>query len=162
MSSCNRRYFLLSGAALAGCGFAPAYGPSGSATRLRNAILVDEPDTRPAYLLTREIEEKLGRASPGRFGLSYSISLDEEAIAISSDNVTTRYNLLGSVTYALRDLSDGAVLVSGKADSFTGYSASGTTVSAQAAERDAEARLMVILADQIIRRLTVEASGLPA
>jgi len=162
MSSFNRRFVLFFGAALAGCGFTPAYGPSGAATRLLNTILVDEPDTRPAYLLTREIEEKLGRGSPGRYGLSYSIVLDEEPIAISSDNITTRFNLLGSVSYTLRDLSDGTVLVSGRADSFTGYSASGTTVSAQAAERDAEARLMVILADQIIRRLTVEASDLPA
>ena len=97
-----------------------------------------------------------------RYGLGYSIALSEEAIAISANNVATRYNLLGQVTYALRDLETGQVLLSGKADSFTSYSASGSTVATQAAERDAEARLMVILADQIVTRLTAEAARLPA
>lgn len=162
MSSFNRRVFLLSSAAaLAGCGFAPAYGPSGAATRLQNTILVDAPTGRPSYLLTRYIEERLGRGSPGRYGLSYSIALTEEAIAISANNVTTRYNILGTVTYAMRDLQSGAVLLSGKADSFTGYSASGSTVATQAAERDAEARLMTILADQIVTRLTAASASLP-
>ena len=76
--------------------------------------------------------------------------------------MTTRYNLLGRVEYALRDLQTGAVVLTGQADSFTSYSASGTTVATQAAQRDAEARLMVILADQILNRLTAEAGALPA
>ncbi|MFN3209762.1 MAG: LPS assembly lipoprotein LptE [Roseovarius sp.] len=162
MSSFNRRFVLLGlPAALAACGFTPAYAPGGAAAGLQGAVLVDAPDSRPGYLLTRHIEERLGRGERGLYGLSYSISLDEDAIAISQTNVTTRYNLLGSVKYALRDLRSNAVLLSGKAESFTSYSASGTTVATQAAERDAEARLMVILADQILNRLTAEAGKLP-
>lgn len=163
MSSFNRRFVLLGlPAGLAACGFAPAYGPRGSAQRLQNAVLVDAPDSRPGYLLTRHIEERLGRGERQVYGLSYSISLSEDPIAISRTNVTTRYNLLGNVKYALRDLRSNAVVLSGQADSFTSYSASGTTVATQAAERDAEARLMVILADQILNRLTAEAGKLPA
>ena len=163
MSSSDRRTFLIGSAALlAGCGFTPAYGPSGPASRLQNAILVDEPKGRAAYLLTRHIEERLGRGAPPRYGLSYAISTGQEAIAISGNNVTTRYNYLGTVTYALRDMQTGAVLLSGKAESFTGYSASGSTVATQAARRDAEARLMTILADQVINRLTAGAATLPA
>lgn len=162
MSSFSRRSVLLSAAALAGCGFAPAYGPGGAATRLRNAVRVDAPDSRPGYLLTRRVEERLGRAEPARYGLSYSISLDDKQIAISPENVTTRYNKLGTVTWALRDLDSETVLADGKAESFTSYSASGTTVATQAAERDAEERLMTILADRIITRLTAEADSLPA
>lgn len=162
MSSFNRRLFLLSAAALAGCGFTPAYGPGGAAGKLQNAVLVDEPDDRPGYLLTRRFEERLGRANPARYGLSYSIRISENAIAISPDNVITRYNILGSVTFALRDLASEKVLTSGKVDSFTSYSASGSTVATQAARRDAEARLMTILTDQIITRLTASAETLPA
>ena len=162
MSSCNRRLFLLSCAALAGCGFTPAYGPGGAATRLQNAVLVDTPDSRPGYLLTRRFEERLGRADPARYGLSYSIALSDRAIAISPANVITRFNKLGSVTWALRDLESDKVLLSGKADSFTSYSASGSTVATEAAERDAEERLMAILTDRIITRLTAEADALPA
>ena len=163
MSSFNRRLFLLSSsaAALAGCGFAPAYGPGGEASKLQNAVLVDEPGGRTGYLLTRRFEERLGRANPGRYGLSYAINTTESVIAISSNNVITRYNLLGSVTYALRDMASDKVLTSGKVDSFTSYSASGTTVATEAAKRDAEARLMTILTDQIITKLTAAAGTLP-
>ena len=55
-----------------------------------------------------------------------------------------------------------AVLATGQVDNFTSYSASGTTVATLAAQRDAEARLMVILADQVINKLTAEAANLPA
>ena len=162
MSSFNRRFVLLSSAAaLASCGFAPAYGPSGSATVLQNAVTVDEPSNRASYLLVRELEQRLGRSGSGRFGLSHAIDLSEDAIAISANDVTTRYSLLGTVTYALRDLDNGVVLTSGKLHSFTSYSASGTTVATQSAQRDAEARLMVILADQLITRLIAASPGLP-
>lgn len=161
MSWYNRRLFLISAAALAGCGFTPAFAPGGAATRLQGRVLVDEPDSRPGYLLTRRFEERLGRANPARYGLSYSIGLTDSAIAVSSTNVITRYNKIGTVTWALRDLETDKVLTSGKAESFTSYSASGTTVATQAAERDAEARLMAILTDQIITRLIADAEKLP-
>jgi LPS-assembly lipoprotein len=44
-------------------------------------------------------------------------------------------------------------VTSGSVDNFTGYSATGTTVATLAAERDAQERLMTILADQIVTRL---------
>ncbi|WP_111735224.1 LPS assembly lipoprotein LptE [Roseovarius amoyensis] len=161
MSWYNRRLFLISAAALAGCGFTPAFAPGGAATRLQGRVLVDEPDSRPGYLLTRRFEERLGRANPAEYGLSYSIGLTDSAIAVSSTNVITRYNKIGTVTWALRDLETDKVLTSGKAESFTSYSASGTTVASQAAERDAETRLMAILTDQIITRLIADAEKLP-
>lgn len=163
MSSFNRRFFLLGTATLvAGCGFTPAYGPNGAATALQGSIAVDEPDSRAGYLLTRALEDRLGRPSPARYGLACSITLNEDSAAISATNVATRFNLLGRVTYALRDLATGEVLTSGKVDSFTSYSASGSTVATQAAERDAEERLMTILADQLTTRLIAEAGALPS
>ncbi|VAW03151.1 FIG01026126: hypothetical protein [hydrothermal vent metagenome] len=164
MSSFNRRTFLLAipATALTGCGFTPAYGPSGAATRLQNAILVDEPKTRDAFLLTQNIEDRLGRASNPRYGLSYAITTRDNAIAITAANVTNRFNLEGAVTYTLRDLQTGAVVTTGKVNSFTSYSASGSTVATQAAERDARTRLMSILSDQIITRLIAASPGLSA
>ena len=163
MSSCSRRFVLLGlPAGLAACGFQPAFGPGGAAQGLQNAVLVDSPNSRPGYLLTRHIEDRLGRGELRRYGLSYAITLSEDEIAISPTDVTTRFNLLGKVKYALRDLDSKVVLFSGEVDSFASYSASGTTVATQAAARDAEARLMVILADQILTRLTAEAGKLPS
>lgn len=162
MSSFNRRSFLiLSAVSLSACGFTPAYSPAGGGTGLHGVIELDAPKTRPDYLLTRHLEDRLGRGSDMRYGLSYSIDLSEAPIAISANNVTTRYNVLGEITYALRDLSSGAVLTSGKVESFTSYSTSGTTVATQASEKDAQERLMVILGDQIVTRLLAAAPNLP-
>lgn len=162
MLSFDRRMFLLGAACLGGCGFTPAYGPGGGATRLQGAIRMDAPATRPAYLLTRHLEDRLGRGTGARYGLSYAIDLNDSPIAISPNNVTTRYNVLGQVTYALRDLETGQVLTSGKVDSFTAYSTLGTTVATQAAEKDARARLMTLLGDKIVTRLIAASATLPA
>lgn len=158
MSSFSRRLFCLGSiAALGACGFTPVYGPGGGGAALQDAMLADAPNTRDGFLLVREIEERLGRGSPPTFGLSYAIAVSEEAIAIDPNDVTQRFNLLGEVTYALRHMETGTVVTSGKVSNFTGYSASGSTVATQAAERDARARLMSILADQLITRLVVAA-----
>ncbi|HEY9038218.1 MAG TPA: LPS assembly lipoprotein LptE [Roseovarius sp.] len=163
MSSFNRRVFcLMALAAVPACGFTPVYGPNGAGTALQGKVLVDAPVTRDAYLLTRELESRLGRANPGRYGLSYSITLGTESIGVTKTNVSTRYNMLGNATYALRDLDGGEVVTSGKVNNFVGYSASGSTVATQASEGDARKRLMNILADQIVTRLivAVPATGL--
>lgn len=156
MSLFSRRTFILTAlAALPACGFTPVYGPGGTGSALQGAVLVDAPISRDGYLLTQELETRLGRANPGRYGLSYSIAMGEESMAIARDDVTTRFNLLGDITYALRDLDTQVVIASGKVSNFTGYSASGSTVATQAAERDARQRLMTMLAEQIVTRLVV-------
>ncbi|WP_120499011.1 LPS assembly lipoprotein LptE [Roseovarius sp. EL26] len=158
----DRRTFLLGGLGLlAGCGFSPVYGPQGSATKLQNNILLDEPKSRPAYLFVREFETRMGRGTSGKYGLSYSISLSYDAVAIDKNDVTNRLNLVGTTTYALRDLSDGAVLKTGHVTNFTGFSNTGTTVASQAASRDAEKRLMIIMSDQVITQLIAAAPNLP-
>ena len=156
MSSFNRRTLILTAlAALPACGFTPVYGPDGAGTALQGMVLVDAPITRDEYLLTREVETRLGRGNPGRYGLSHGIAVRAESIGISPTNVSTRFNLLGDATYALRDLETQKVIASGTVSNFTGYSASGSTVATQAAEIDARARLMTILADQIVARLLI-------
>ncbi|APE44860.1 hypothetical protein BOO69_16710 [Sulfitobacter alexandrii] len=153
MSLLDRRSILLAPLALAACGFTPVYGPGGSGSALRNRVLVDEPDDRNGYLLTREIEERLGRPSPARFGLAVTIATVEEGLAIDPAGNTTRFNLLGAADFALRDLQGGQIVTSGRVENFTGYSATGTTVATLASAQDAQERLMRILAEQIIARL---------
>ena len=84
MWSYKRRAVLFATLALMGCGFSPAYGPGGGAEGLRGAVLVDTPDTRDSYLLTRHIEERLGRGDDARFGLSYELEFTEEAMAVTT------------------------------------------------------------------------------
>ncbi len=161
--SFDRRIFLLSSLALtAGCGFTPAFAPGGAAARLQNSVSLDDPDDRADYLLVRRFEERMGPANPARYGLSYSVTMTESGVAVTSASVTTRVSILGSVTYALRDLATDKVLTSGTVDQFTSYSTEDTTISQQSSRQDAEERLMVMMTDQMITRLTAEAGKLPA
>lgn len=161
MWSYNRRAMLLGALATAGCGFTPSFGPGGAADGLRGALLVDEPDTRDAFLLTRRIEDRLGRADSPRYGLAVKLDMTEEPMALTRNNITTRFNIVGRAGWVLRDLADGTVLAQDQASSFTGYSATGTTVATLAASRDARARLATILADQIVAQLMAAAPALP-
>lgn len=164
MSSFNRRSVLVMAASLplvTGCGFEPVYGTGSAALGLRNQVLVDAPVDVDQFELTRQLEHRLGAADNARFGLSVALDVREEGVALTSDNRTTRKEVIGSGTYALRDLVSKEVLISGKVDSFTGYSTTGSTVSEIAAQRDARRRLMIILADRITTELIAQADALP-
>jgi len=153
MSSFNRRMFLLTPLALAACGFTPVYGTGGNGGALQNSVQVLEPDDENSYLLTRRLEERLGRATVPTYRLTVDVQSEREALAVNSQSNINRFNLVGIADYALIDQSTGRVVTSGQVNNFTGSSATGTTVATLAAERDAQRRLMTLLADQIIVRL---------
>ena len=156
MSSFNRRNFLLLAAAgptLAACGFEPTYGAKGASSHLLSQVVVDAPSNNETYLLVRELEDRLGRVSEGKYGLTTSIDTSEKSVGRTVQGVTSRYDVIGNVTYALRDTATGEVLTSSKLTNYVGYSATGTSVATLSAEEDAYARLMSILADQIMTDL---------
>lgn len=147
-------------AAVAGCGFTPAYGPDGGAQQLQGQIEVAAPDGRgrDAYLITRRLEERLGRSgTAARYRLEYTRGEAVAGLAITADGKTTRYNLIGWVDYRLIRQEDGAVVEAGKVENFAAYSATGTTVATLAAERDARERLAILLADQMVDRFLLAA-----
>ncbi|MBN8189705.1 hypothetical protein JF540_23745 [Salipiger thiooxidans] len=156
----DRRTLLLSLAALAGCGFTPVYGPQGGGTKLLNAVALDEPTDRDSYDFNQRFEERLGRGI-GPYHLKVSTAVTSKGLGSLADGQTTRYRLTGWATYTLSPVGVDEVLVSGRTSSFTSYSATGSTVATQTSERDAYRRLMVILADQVIDRLLLEADTLP-
>jgi LPS-assembly lipoprotein len=80
--------------------------------------------------------------------LHYELKVTEDNIVVSAAQEISRYSLVGELEYSLLD-NNGAILTHQSAKSFTGYSATGTTVATQRAQRDAHDRLMVILADQV-------------
>ncbi|MDO6730207.1 LPS assembly lipoprotein LptE [Marinovum sp. 2_MG-2023] len=157
----DRRGFLcgalaLSGAAVSGCGFAPAYGTDGAASKLQNAIHVDEINTHNGYLMTRRIEERLGAGGANApFTLGLTIGTSQDNLGTTPDGNLTRYQILGRVDFTLRRAGEKTGFQYGTVRNFTGYSASGSTVATLAAERDAEDRLMTMLADQVIERLVL-------
>ena len=155
MSSSDRRTFLVLMAALpmAACGFAPAYGPGGTASGLQGSIRVDDPSDKNGFDLVERLEERLGRPEATRYALSYTIATKPIGVGITPENAITRFNLTGSIDWGLTDTATGARLTGGRVTSFTSYSATGSTVAGLAAEQDAAMRLMRLLADQIVTRL---------
>ena len=152
--SCNRRKVLtlLAAAPLAACGFTPAYGPQGGAQALSRNITVRAPETPMDYLMTRELEDRLGRTDTGDYLLDYTLTMEEERIAITANNITRRFNLIGTVSYRLTT-AGGMQVAKDTVETFVGYSATGSTVATRAARADAERRLTTILADRITTRL---------
>ena len=146
----SRRGFLSAALVLAGCGLTPVMDPSSQ--RLYNQILIQAPVNRTEYELVRNLEAQLGAAKSARFALHYELKVTEDNIVVSAAQEISRYSLVGELEYSLLD-KDGAFLTRQTAKSFTGYSATGTTVATQRAQRDAYDRLMAILAGQVASAL---------
>ena len=156
-----RRFVILAPLALAACGFAPAYGPGGSAGKLTETIWVQDPTDKNAFDLVERLEERLGRPETRRYDLAYTITTEAVGVGITTDNKITRYNLKGVVDYTLTERESGKRVAGGRVQSFTAYSATGSTVAGLAAEEDAAYRLMRLLADQIVARLIAVSASLP-
>ena len=162
MSLYSRRSFgiILATTAMAGCGFTAIYGPKGGGAALLGQITMGPPKDRNAYLLQQRIEERLGQAPSGAWVLTTSLTTENIGLGYTKDGKITRYNITGSADYTLRRIGRQEFSKQGKTRHFTSYSATGTTVATLAAERDARARLMTILADQIIDQLLLIAGDL--
>lgn len=156
MSLSSRRSVLLL-LALGACGFTPALGTGGAARRLIGAVRTQEPTDRLGHELVGRIEERLGRPEVAQYDLRYTIQTATEGVAITGEGAITRYKLTGAVDWTLLRVGDAARMAGGREDSFTAYSATGSTVAGLAAKEDASRRLMIILADQIVARLMVAA-----
>ena len=155
MSSFDRRTFLLMPLALAACGFEPVYAPGGAGSALFGKVELSEPNNENTFLLVQNLEQQLGRsATSGKdYKLSVQVSTRIQSAAITTTNETNRYTVNGRAQYSLRSNASGQIVASGTVTDFVGYSASGSTVSTLADERDATRRLMTILSDQIVNRL---------
>ena len=160
-SDLTRRTLALTAlAALAGCGFAPAFGDQGTAQKLRGAVAVTAPATTLGFALRQRVADRLGATTAPRYALTIEITQETEAAAITTDGDTTRFQLIGVATWALTD-TGGSALTQGRAETFTSYAATGSTVATQAAAGDAADRLARTLADQIVDDLTLAAGKLP-
>ena len=150
----SRCGFFLAALALAGCDLVPVNGANTKFQLLRNTVLVQAPTNRVEFELVRNLEVQLGQAVSKLYDLQYKLSVDEEIVVVSAAQEINRFSLVGLLEYSLVD-SGGVVLLTETAKSFTGYSATGTTVATQRSKRDAYDRLMVILAKQVSNSLLI-------
>lgn len=148
----SRRASLSGLLALAGCGLAPVYGTNGQAQVFRNAVAITAPNTVEGFRLRERLEKQFGRAQAPQFGLTVTMSKDASPATITTEDDITRFNINGTADWALFDKA-GQALGTGSVSTFTGYSATGSTVATQTAATDAADRLAIALADLIAARL---------
>lgn len=141
---------------LAACGFRPAAGPGSPAADLAGAVRMAAPDDRDSFDLVARLEDRLGRPGAPRYRLDYSIETSRRTAGVTAAQEVTRYSISGTARYTLTEIGAEAPLAQGEVTSFTSYSAAGSTLSTATAREDARRRLMVILADRIVTRLTGE------
>lgn len=158
MSWSDRRAFLTLLAGLPACTFTPAYAPGGPADGLQGAIRIAAPTDKNSFDLVERLEDRLGRPQAPRFDLGFKIETQSTGVGYTTGIAITRYHLTGKVDWVLTD-DHGVTVAQGTAQSFTAWSATGSTVASLAAEEDAARRLMLILADQIVTRLIAMAGS---
>lgn len=149
------RFVLLGLLALAGCGFSPVYGPGGTGEVWQNTVTVNTPDSVLGFRLAGRLGDVLGKPTAAQFALDVTPQVEPVPATITEEGDITRFNLTGKATWILTDLA-GAPVSDGLVQTFTSYSATGSTVATQAAEADAHSRLAIALADLIVQQLLTQ------
>lgn len=149
------RRALLAGlaAVLAGCGFTPAYGPGGPATKLQGRVRPRDPVDADGFAFNARLAERLGPPAAPVYALDYDLTLAVTPQLRDFDDTTLRHALNGTADFALTETATGRTVAEGRVSAFSSYDSGGTTVAAVAAEEAARARLVVMLADQVVTRL---------
>ena len=157
MSLFNRRktLFLLGAplGALASCGFSPVYGPSGNGAALRHSLSASAPKSREGYALLAHLQEAFGEPSDPTLHLTTELDITQKPVGITRELEITRYHVVGTLTYSVTNLASQTVVKKGSIESFSAYSATGTTVDALTTPRDARRRLVKILSDKLVLEL---------
>lgn len=158
----SSRRQLLAFLALAGCGFTPAFGTKGPAEGLLGTVRAADPDDKNSFDFVQRMEERLGRPTRALYDLTYKITTKAVGVGITAGGAITRYNLTGGIDWTLTRRADKLRMAGGHIDSFTSYSATGSTVAGITAQSDASLRLMRLLADDVVMRLVAASPGFPA
>lgn len=152
----------LAAAPVAACGFEPLYDPGGPAAAAEGRVLVGTIDGEAGFALRRRLVDRLGAAAAPTHRLEATLDLHQVGVAITEEDVTSRFDVIGVAAWALYPIDGAAPVASGEAEAVAGYSAPGADVTSAfavlSARRDAEERLALILADRIAQRIAVEAA----
>ncbi len=146
---------------LAACGFTPLYAPGAPAERMAGRVEVGLIEGQPGFLLRERLTGRLGEPVAPTHRLDVTLELASTGVALTQQNITTRFNVIGTAEYALVPLAGGPPAASGVVRSITGFSApeseTASAYASRAAEIDAERRVANDLAERILQRLALGA-----
>ncbi|HEX8387667.1 MAG TPA: LPS assembly lipoprotein LptE [Sphingomonas sp.] len=149
---------------LPGCGLQPLYagGGSGTVATTLAGVEVAAIQGRSGWLMTNALRDRLGDGGTPRYRLD--VRLDDQIIGlgIRRDDSVARERRIIRARYQLVDLSNGAVVLDATAGSDAGIDVVQSEYATIAAENTALERLSLIVADEIVSRLTLYARNQPA
>lgn len=144
--------------ALAACGFSPVYAPGNAGERLREQVRPRAPGSRNGFIFATRVEDRLGRAGDSApFVLDYRLRLNDRVIALTGGGGAERIAIEGVAEFSLRRAGGDTVLTSGTVDAFASFTDVGTSVATRTARRDAQSRVVTMLADAVVDRLAATA-----
>ncbi|MFO1141408.1 MAG: LPS assembly lipoprotein LptE [Amaricoccus sp.] len=117
----------------------------------------------PGFDMRERLTASLGDPSLADYRLEITFDLKRTGVALTQQDVTTRFDIVGTATYKLVPTAGGTAVAAGVVRSVTGFSSPESETSfafaSLSAERDAERRLAVDLADKILQRLALSSEG---
>ena len=147
-------FALLFGLFTASCSFEPAWIAKDNKSKiLWQRVDIKEPITSNEDRLNRYLASRVGDAEDAEFFLEYELFTKTKRTALSFDGKAYRIRIQGEVRFSLIHNSKNIILVSSSVKDSLGYSDAILAVTDQASERDAYARLMVLLGDKIVDEL---------
>lgn len=149
----SRRGLLAAALALAACEYEPVLDP-GDPPGVGVPIALAAPAGELQFFYRERLADRLGDAETADLTLTYSVETSVIQEAISPDRVTERFLINGLARWTLATTFE--EVASGDVTGSASYSNTGTTVSAAAAQRDAQRRLMVILADRTVSQIVAK------
>ena len=139
---------------ISSCSFEPAWiAGNNKAKTLWQKVDLKESKTSNEFRLNRYLVSRFGDAEDAEFLLKYQLFTETKRTAFSFDGKAYRIRIHGEVKFSLVHNSNNTILVSSSVKDSLGYSDAILAVTDQASERDAYARLMVLLGDKIIDEL---------
>ncbi len=146
---------------LSACGFEPLYAPGGPAAAIDGRVEVAVIESAAGFALRERLVDRLGQPAAPTHRLYVELALEQTGVAITGSDVTTRFDVVGAATYRLAPIGSDAAVLTGETEAVTAYSAPSSattsTFAVLSAQRDAEERLALLLADRIAQRIAVDA-----
>src|SRR6187399_3108179 len=103
----SRRAVLAASASVAACGFAPLYAPGAPAARMAGKVEVGLVEGAPGFALRERLTGRLGPATAPTHRLDVDLNLTRTGVALTQEDVTTRFDVVGTATYTLVPIAGG-------------------------------------------------------
>lgn len=144
----------------AACGFEPVHsateGPSGPNEA---SILVEPLPGATGFALRERLVERLGNPERPTHWLSVDLDIRQEGAAITLDDVTTRYLVLGTAAYRLGPIGANEAVFEDLVAAQTAFSApaddTASAFATRVASLAAQERVAQVLADRIALKISV-------